>query len=369
MAKNFTQLLEQDRFSKNDLVRLLQSKDKEEKALFSKSSEIKLKYIGRNVHFRGLIEFSNICKKDCLYCGIRSSNNHVHRYDIADDQILKAAKFAYENNYGSLVLQSGERSDSSFIDRITNLLKEIKALSNNELGITISLGEQTKETYQKWFDSGAHRYLLRIESSNRELYQKIHPNNEEHSHETRLKCLQSLQDIGYQTGTGIMIGLPFQTPEDLANDLLFMQNFDIDMVGMGPYIEHDETPLYQYRDQLMNLNDRFRLSLKMIAILRIMMKDINIVSATALQAIDPLGREKALRIGANIIMPNITPTAERANYLLYQNKPCIDEGAADCTNCMEARINMADGEIGYGEWGDSKHFKNRLIQNLVKTKI
>ncbi|WP_421920310.1 [FeFe] hydrogenase H-cluster radical SAM maturase HydE [Marinifilum sp.] len=359
MSKGTQEILKQDSLTRDNIIQLLKSTGEDEKALFAKSSEVKLKYIGKNVYFRGLVEFSNICKKDCLYCGIRASNKNVDRYDIADKEILKAAKFAYENNYGSLVLQSGERHDKEFVDRIENLLKEIKNLSNKELGITISLGEQTKETYQRWFDAGAHRYLLRIESSNRELYEKIHPNNNKHSHETRLKCLKSLQEIGYQTGTGVMIGIPFQSYEDLANDLLFMKEFDIDMVGMGPFIEHDETPMYKYRDQLMSLNNRFRLTLKMIAVLRIMMKDINIASATALQAIDPLGREKALRIGANIIMPNITPTKERANYLLYQNKPCIDEGADDCTNCMEARINMADGEIGYGEWGDSKHYVNR----------
>jgi len=359
MTKSVEQILQQEQFTQNEIVQLLKSSGKDEKILFTKSAEIKQKYIGKNVYFRGLVEFSNICKKDCLYCGIRSGNQNVNRYDIADAQILKAAKFAYENKYGSLVLQAGERSDKVFIERISHLLKNIKKLSNDELGITISLGEQSKDTYQKWFDCGAHRYLLRIESSNKNLYQKIHPKNEEHSFDKRMKCLENLQQIGYQTGTGVMIGLPFQTYEDLANDILFMKQFDIDMVGMGPFIEHSETPLYQYKDQLMNLNDRFRLTLKMIAVLRIMMKDINIASATALQAIDPLGREKALRIGANIIMPNITPTAERANYLLYQNKPCIDEGADDCTNCMEARINMADGEIGYGEWGDSLHFTNR----------
>ncbi|WP_321515452.1 [FeFe] hydrogenase H-cluster radical SAM maturase HydE [Marinifilum fragile] len=359
MSKSIQQILEQDSLTKENIIQLLKSTGEDEKALFAKSSEIKLNNIGKNVHFRGLVEFSNICKKDCLYCGIRAGNKNVNRYDIADEEILKAAKFAHDNNYGSVVLQSGERSDKAFVDRIENLLKEIKKLSNNKLGITISLGEQSKETYKRWFNAGAHRYLLRIESSNRELYEKIHPINENHAHETRLKCLKDLQDIGYQTGTGVMIGIPFQTYEDLANDLLFMKEFDIDMVGMGPFIEHDETPLYEYRDQLMSLNDRFRLTLKMIAVLRILMKDINIASATALQAIDPLGREKALKIGANIIMPNITPTNERANYLLYQNKPCIDEGADDCTNCMEARINMADGEIGYGEWGDSKHYAKR----------
>lgn len=359
MNISFNALLQKENFTKDDIIRLLKASGEQEKALFKRSHEIKLEHIGNKVYFRGLVEFSNICKKDCLYCGIRASNKEVNRYDIADDQILKAAKFAYEHKYGSVVLQAGERSDPAFVDRISQLLRDIKKISNNELGITISIGEQNHETYQKWFDAGAHRYLLRIESSNAELYNKIHPNNEEHSHATRLKCLKSLQDIGYQTGTGVMIGLPFQTYEDLANDLLFMKKFDIDMVGMGPFIEHDQTPLYQYKDQLMSLNERFRLTLRMIAVLRIMMKDINIAAATALQAIDPLGREKALKIGANIIMPNITPTQERVNYLLYQNKPCIDEGADDCTNCMEARINMADGEIGYGQWGDSLHYKSR----------
>lgn len=357
--KTVEQILQQDTFSQEDIVRLLKTEGEEEKALFKKSSEVKKENMGNKVFFRGLVEFSNICKKDCLYCGIRAGNKAVDRYDIADQKILEAAKFAHENKYGSLVLQSGERSDEAFVNRIEKLLQEIKKLSNNELGITISLGEQSKETYQRWFNAGAHRYLLRIESSNQNLYEKIHPKNENHSHATRLRCLQDLQDVGYQTGTGVMIGIPFQTYEDLANDLLFMKKFDIDMVGMGPFIEHSETPMYEYKDQLMPLNDRFRLTLRMIAVLRILMKDINIAAATALQAIDPLGREKALRIGANIIMPNITPTQERANYLLYQNKPCIDEGADDCTNCMEARINMADGEIGYGQWGDSKHFKRR----------
>jgi biotin synthase len=346
MSFTTKELLQKDSFSK-------------EKALFARAAAVKNKYIGKEVYFRGLIEFSNICKKDCLYCGIRANNIKVDRYDIEDKHILEAARFAWEHNYGSLVLQAGERDDTAFVNRIDKLLKEIKQLSNNELGITLSLGEQSRETYQRWFDSGAHRYLLRIESSNKELYHKIHPNNSKHDFETRMSCLKMLQDIGYQTGTGVMIGLPFQTMEDLANDLLFMKEFDIDMVGMGPYIEHTETPLYEHRHSLQPLEERFQLTLRMIAVLRILMKDINIAAATALQAIDKLGREKALKIGANIIMPNITPTSERANYLLYQNKPCIDEGADDCTNCLEARIHLADGEIGFGKWGDSKHFKKR----------
>ena len=179
MSTNVVQILGKDHLTKEDIIELLQASGEDEKALFAKSHEVKLKYIGKNVYFRGLVEFSNICKKDCLYCGIRATNKKVDRYDIADEEILKAAKFAYEHNYGSVVLQSGERSDETFVSRIENLLREIKKLSYNELGITISLGEQSKETYQRWYDAGAHRYLLRIESSNRELYEKIHPKNEE----------------------------------------------------------------------------------------------------------------------------------------------------------------------------------------------
>lgn len=357
---NIQNILKKEKLSKDDLVYMLTCKGEEERELFMYSKKVREKEIGKSVYLRGLIEFSNICKKDCLYCGIRRSNNKVARFDIEDQYILNAAKFAYENNYGSIVLQGGERNDNKFIKRIDNLLKEIKKLSNNKLGITLSVGEQTKETYQKWFKSGAHRYLLRIESSNKELYYKIHPRDDNHSFETRLECLKTLQEIGYQTGTGVMIALPHQTIEDLADDLLFFKEFNIDMVGMGPYIEHADTPLYIDKDLLIPQKERFTLSLHMIACLRILMKDINIAAATALQAIDPIGREKAINIGANIIMPNITPTEERVLYQLYQDKPCTDEGADECYSCIEKRIQMANCEVKYSEWGDSPHYKKRI---------
>ncbi|MBS2211919.1 [FeFe] hydrogenase H-cluster radical SAM maturase HydE [Carboxylicivirga mesophila] len=315
--------------------------------------------LGKKVYFRGLVEFSNYCTKDCYYCGIRKSNNHSERYDIDDQAIIEAAIFAHENKYGSLVLQSGERSDTTFTSRITNLLKAIKKATNGELGITISLGEQSEEVYREWFEAGAHRYLLRIESSNKELYYKIHPEDEKHNFETRINCLKTLQKIGYQTGTGVMIGLPLQSYEQLADDLLFFKDMNIDMVGMGPFIEHTETPLYAHKDILWPLQRRFDVSLNMIAALRLLMPDINIAAATALQAIDPMGREKALRYGANVIMPNITPTLHRKDYTLYENKPCTDEGAEDCSNCLSIRVEMAGREIGYSEWGDSKHYFKR----------
>lgn len=352
-------ILYKNELTKEDIIFLLQLEGEEQQLLFKRSQEIKEKYLGKKSYFRGLIEFSNVCYKNCLYCGIRAGNKNINRYTIGEENILKAAKFAYENNFGSIVLQSGEREDDEFIHFIDSLLKKIKKLSNNKLGITISLGEQTDETYQRWFDSGAHRYLLRIESSDKDLYYKIHPENSKHNFIKRKKCLESLQKIGYQTGTGGMVGLPFQSYEHLANDLLFYRNFDIDMVGMGPYIEHKDTPLWQFKDELLPLKKRFSLTLRMIAILRIMMPDINIAAATALQAIDPVGRERAIKIGANVIMPNITPTINRKDYLLYQNKPCTDEGADECVNCLDARISLAGDEIVYGEWGDSKHFFRR----------
>jgi biotin synthase len=354
--EKISELLEQSSFKPDELASLLRTQGDDKLMLFKKGAEVKNLYVGNKVYFRGLIEFSNYCDKDCYYCGIRKSNKKVHRYNLTDKEILDAARFAYENKFGSVVLQSGEMGSPSFTKRIEQLLREIKSLSNGELGITLSVGEQDYDVYKRWFEAGAHRYLLRIETTSEELYHNIHPDNHLHDLRRRMNCLYSLREIGYQTGTGVMIGLPSQTIEDLVSDLLFMRDFDVDMVGMGPYIEHSETPLYRVRDNLLPIQERFELSLKMISVLRIMMKDINIAAATALQAIDPLGRKKAVNVGANIIMPNITPGLYRNDYTLYDNKPCIDEEPVQCIGCLDARIALAENEIGYNEWGDSKHF-------------
>ncbi|MDY0026915.1 MAG: [FeFe] hydrogenase H-cluster radical SAM maturase HydE [Lentimicrobium sp.] len=361
---DFDLLLNKDALSRDDLMYLLSVKGEERARLFAHAAFIKEQYVGNKVYFRGLIEFSNICSKNCYYCGIRRENKNTHRYNLSDDEILEAARFAYESGYGSVAIQGGELESEFFTSRIEHLLREIKKLSDGKLGITLSVGEQSPEVYKRWFEAGAHRYLLRIESSSRELYYKIHPHDDIHRFERRLQGLYALKAAGYQVGTGVMIGLPFQTLGDLADDLLFMKAFDIDMCGMGPYIEHADTPLWQYRDQLLPLAERLDLAFKMIALLRILMKDINIVAATALQAIDPAGREKALKIGSNIIMPNITPGTYRNDYKLYENKPCTDENAPDCKNCLEARIHIAGSEIGYDIWGDSAHFKKRTGQDL-----
>jgi biotin synthase len=353
------EILDNRLFTRENLVKLISATGTEAQYILQKAGELKEQVIGKKVYFRGLIELSNVCEKDCLYCGIRRSNDAVIRYNLTEAEVLEAASFALRENYGSIVIQSGEVTNDPFTARIENLVSQIKALSDNRLGITLSLGEQSEAVYRRWFNAGAHRYLLRIESSNPELYGRLHPADGFHRYEQRLNALKLLKDTGYQTGTGVMIGTPFQTIDDLAGDLLFFRDFDIDMVGMGPFIEHDDTPLKQEASNLLPLPERFNLSLKMVAILRLMMPDINIAATTALQAIDPLGREKAVKAGANIIMPNITPGKYRGNYLLYNNKPCTDEEPEQCTGCLDARIHLADGEIGYGEWGDSVHFRKK----------
>jgi biotin synthase len=350
-------------FSKEDLVFLLESAGEDRKRLFEKARETKLAQTGNKVWFRGLIEYSNYCSKNCYYCGIRAGNSRYARYQMTDEEVMEAVNYAYTENYASIVIQSGERTSKAFVTRVESLLKKIRSHTEGKIHVTLSLGEQTEETYLRWFGAGAHRYLLRIEVSNPALYLKLHPNNLRHDYDRRLEALRTLRKTGYQVGTGVMIGLPFQTTSDLADDLIFFRDFDIDMAGMGPYIEHVDTPLYKYRDQLMPLKDRFDLSLKMVAILRIMMKDINIAATTAMQTIDPQGREKALMVGANVIMPNLTPVKYRQDYLLYENKPCLDEEAEECKSCLEARIHMAGDVIGYGEWGDSKHYGKRMTEN------
>lgn len=355
-------LLQRNTFSNSDLITLLSCTGQAEEKLFAHSKAIRDTTLGNSVYMRGLVEISNMCIKDCLYCGIRRSNGHTQRYELTDEEILNAASFAHRYRYGSIVLQGGERKDKAFVERIEQLLLKIKKISDGTLGITLSLGEQNKETLQRWKEAGAHRYLLRIETSNEELYKKIHPQNALHSFHTRLECIHLLQACGYQTGTGVMIGLPGQSLEDLANDLLFLKSLDIDMVGMGPYLEHHETPLWEKRDQLLSQTQRLQLGLHMVSCLRIMMPDINIAATTALQAIDPNGREKALEIGANVIMPNITPLTNRANYQLYENKPGMDEGAEESTRRLVESVRKSGCQIQFAEWGDSQHFYKRQAQ-------
>jgi len=329
-------------------------------ALYAEANSVKASVIGNKVYLRGLIEFSNICNKNCYYCGIRHDIKEVNRYELNDDEVLSAVDFAWKNRYGSVVLQSGERQSTHFTNRITRLLRKIKTLTNDEIGITLSCGEQTAVTYKEWFDAGAHRYLLRIETSNRELYNKLHPNNNKHSFDNRLSAILRLRDAGYQVGTGVMIGLPFQTIDHLTDDLLFFQSMNVDMVGMGPYLEHSQTPLYQYRHLLLPPEKRLELTLKMVATLRLLMPDINIAATTAMQVLHPEGREMAVLAGANIVMPNMTLPEFRHDYLIYEHKPGISDDAALSKSKLEQNLQSAGITIGYGEWGDSRHFRSSL---------
>lgn len=331
----------------------------EDETLLERAHHYKGDNVGYVTYLRGLIELSNECIKNCYYCGIRRDNQQVTRYTLSDKQVMNAARYAYENNYGSIAIQAGERIASEHVERITRLVKEIREMSCGALGITLSLGEQTHEVYQQWKKAGADRYLLRIETSNPQLYAKLHPNDSLHTFDRRLEALHNLRDTGFQVGTGVMIGVPFQTKEEMIDDLFFMKKMDIDMCGMGPYIEHKETPLYAHRETLWTLQQRFDMTIRMVATLRLMMPKINIAATTALQAIDPIGREKALWAGANVIMPNITPVTTRASYKLYENKPVSEDCLDVQDKSLFERINNAGDTIGFGEQGNSIHYKNR----------
>lgn len=338
---------------------MLNATGEECEQLFARSAEVRLRHVGNKVHLRGLIELSNICAKSCYYCGIRSDSHQAQRYQLTDEEVLSAAKFAYQSGFGSLAIQGGELCSPAHTTRVEQLVRKLKDLSNGELGITLSLGEQSEETYQRWYTAGAHRYLLRIEASDRELYAKLHPHNALHSYDTRIEALRLLKKTGYQVGSGVMIGLPFQTTEQLADDLLFFQSLDIDMVGMGPYLEHADTPLYQHRELLLPIEQRYLLALKMVACLRLLMKDVNIAAVTALQAIKPEGRERAIQVGANIIMPNITPGIWRNVYKLYEGKPTIGQNDEDNLQGLIERIDAVGYSVALHSWGDSLHYSRR----------
>ncbi|MDI9400694.1 MAG: [FeFe] hydrogenase H-cluster radical SAM maturase HydE [Limisphaerales bacterium] len=350
----------------DDIVALLQSCENEEQfaRLQEEALATTLREIGPEVHFRGLIEFSNICSRDCFYCGIRKSNKKVERYCLSAEEIIELAEWSAKQGYGSIALQSGERSDPAFIDFVEETLRQIKSKTRsaallNGLGITLCVGEQTKETFQRFFDAGAHRYLLRIETTSPSLFRQIHPSKQ--SLQTRLRSLEYLKEIGYQTGTGVMIGLPGQTYEDLARDILFFKEFDIDMIGMGPYLSHHDTPMSLYAEE--NQKNRlhiFKKSLAMIAATRIVCPKINIAATTALQTIDPAGRIDGLRFGANVLMPQTTPPGFRRNYLLYEGKPAMDENAEETRLALEREINEIGRQVSKNRWGDSLRFYEKV---------
>ena len=350
--------------SKEEITNLLSLGGEEQQQLFARSSTIKQLHVGNRVYLRGLIELSNRCEKDCFYCGIRRSNHQTHRYTLTHGEVMQAVRAAHSEGYGSVAIQSGELSTRAFVDKIDAIVREAKKVTNGEIGITLSCGEQTEESYRRWFESGADRYLLRMETTSEKLYERLHPNDTLHRYSKRLKALESLRKTGYQTGTGVMIGLPFQTVEDLADDLLFMQQFDIDMCGMGPYIEHAHTPLWAFRATLLPLAARLSLALRMISLLRILMPAINIAATTSLQAISKEGREQAITVGANVLMPNITPVKYREDYFLYEHKPLSDRSDEEELHYLDQQLKAVGHVIGYFLQGNSLHYKQTTKNNL-----
>ncbi|MDR0577509.1 MAG: [FeFe] hydrogenase H-cluster radical SAM maturase HydE [Candidatus Accumulibacter sp.] len=320
-----------------------------------------LAHCGDGVGLRGLIEFSNRCALDCHYCGIRRGNRSLVRYTLTQDDVVACARWCAGQGYGSLVLQSGERRDAAFARRVEAMIRAIGAATRSDaqpdgLGITLCVGEQTKETYARWFAAGARRYLLRIETASPGLFAALHP--AEQRFETRAACLETLREIGYQVGTGVMIGLPGQSVEHLIDDLLFFRDMDVDMLGMGPYLPHAQAVL-PGAPAIASARERLRLGLRMIAAARLLLRDVNIAATTALQALADDGREQGLRFGANVVMPQVTPPRVRPMYTLYDGKPCLDESAGQCAECLEARIASVGRRILKNQWGDSPHFTKR----------
>ena len=313
-----------------------------------------LKNCGDTVRLRGLIEFSNRCTSDCYYCGIRRSNKMPTRYTLTQDEIVDTARWCGEQGYGSVVLQSGERRDAKFVRFVSDTVRAIKETTRSValpegVGITLCVGEQLPETYAEWFDAGAHRYLLRMETSSPALFAALHP--AEQRYESRVECLKTLKAIGYRVGTGVMIGLPGQTLDDLVDDLFFFRDIGADMIGMGPYIPHEQAALHGM--PILDVPARMTLALRMIAATRLLLPSINIAATTALQTLAPDGREQGLRYGANVIMPQATPLRVRREYTLYDGKPCLDDSAGQCAACLEGRIQSVGRRVLHDHWGDS----------------
>lgn len=290
-------------------------------------------YYGNKVYTRGLVEFTNFCRNNCYYCGIRRENNKCERYRLANDDILECAEAGYQLGYRTVVLQGGE--DFTYSDEdICNIIKRIKE-AHPDVAVTLSIGERTRESYQKYFDAGANRYLLRHETANPLLYAKLHP--KELSWQHRMNCLKDLKEIGYQVGAGFMVQSPGQTARDLAMDLKFIEEFKPDMCGIGPFISHKDTPFAKEK------NGTLEMTLFLLSLIRMIYPQVLLPATTALGTIHPQGRELGIKAGANVVMPNLSPVNVRKKYALYDNKICTGEETAECINCLKNRM----ASIGY----------------------
>lgn len=290
---------------------------------------------GNKVYIRGLIEFTNYCRNNCYYCGIRRDNKKAERYRLTKDEILLCCDEGYKLGFRTFVMQGGE--DPYYTDEmICDIVSKIKS-RYPDCAVTLSIGEKSRESYQAFFDAGADRYLLRHETADPEHYGKLHP--EAMSLENRKECLFDLKEIGYQVGSGFMVGSPYQTTENLISDLRFLQKLQPDMIGIGPYITHADTPFAEFK------SGDVMLTLRLVSILRLMFPYALIPSTTALGTIHPQGRELGLKAGANVVMPNLSPVSVRKLYSLYENKICTGEEAAQCRGCLERRVESAGYKI------------------------
>ena len=327
--------LERDRIlTKEEFTALIKNRsDKLAEYVFEKARRIRHRIYGKDVYIRGLIEFTNYCGNDCLYCGIRRSNKNADRYRLTKEDILECCETGHSLGFRTFVLQGGE--DGFYTDdMLVDIIKAVKKIYP-DCALTLSIGEKSRESYEKYFDAGADRYLLRHETADSCHYSKLHPTSL--SLENRKRCLYDLKEIGYQTGSGFMVGSPFQTAECLAEDMIFLHELQPHMVGIGPFIPHHDTPFADEKQGTLEL------TLFMLGLLRLMLPNVLLPATTALGTIDPNGREMGILAGANVVMPNLSPKGVRKKYLLYDNKICTGDEAAECRQCLERRMN----KIGY----------------------
>lgn len=345
---NIVDKLERNRIvSKEEFIALIENRNKElADYVFEKARNLRHSIYGKDVYIRGLIEFTNYCKNDCLYCGIRRSNKNAERYRLNKAEILESCKTGYSLGFRTFVLQGGE--DAFYTDDImVDIIRSVKE-TYSDCAVTLSIGEKSRKSYERFYNAGADRYLLRHETANVLHYSKLHP--KELSAENRKRCLYDLKEIGFQTGCGFMVGSPFQTAAELAEDMLFISELKPHMVGIGPFIAHHDTPFSNEKSGTLEL------TLFMLGIIRIMHPNVLLPATTALGTIAPNGRELGILAGANVVMPNLSPKDVRKKYLLYDNKICTGDEAAECRVCLENRMK----KIGYNIAVDRGDYRNEV---------
>lgn len=338
IKKIINKAVRENDLTKKEILTLLKTKGRLQELLYRAADEVRSDNVGEGVHLRGIIEFSNYCSRNCSYCGLNRNNQELSRYRLEPEQIISMAAQACELGYKTIVLQSGEDDyyDTEMIKTIINSIKE-----KNDTAITLCVGEREYREYEIWKKAGADRFLLRHETSDSDLYEELHPG---YSLESRLKRLKWLKQLGYQVGSGNLIGIPGQTLDSIAEDILLFKKLKLEMVGLGPFIVHPVTQL----DDAFSLEFKLEMTLKAIAITRLILPNCLIPATTALGTLDPQGRQKALQTGANVVMPNVTLGKYRAKYELYPAKICIDEEPDNCRQCIGSIINSLNRSVAKG---------------------